>query len=184
MTLSLPSSGASMRYNLGHFRNTVSGCWSWGNTSKKTSPQWCLSLLNHSWFFSPNWSASIVPVKQVKFDLCGSGLLLITATADQTPQHLHIKGHVESWLPSETSEARPALLSIFLSSNLWQNSLLSSQYLKFPKLPKFPSPFTILPKTVWLCLSQQYPTPGTNLSSTLILVRVTIAAIKHHDQSN
>lgn len=31
---------------------TAAAFWPWGNTTQKTSPQWCWSLANHSWFSS------------------------------------------------------------------------------------------------------------------------------------
>jgi hypothetical protein len=41
------------------WNTAASVCWPWGNTSQKTSPQWCWSLLNYSWFFSSSWPDTI-----------------------------------------------------------------------------------------------------------------------------
>lgn len=103
-----------------------------GNTFQKISPQQCY-LLNHSWFFSPSWPD----------------------TTD--PSH---KWHSRGLLPFEMLWARlllSALLSIFLSSRLPQNRLLSSRYSM-----AFLSPCTVLPKITWSGLSQKHPTPGTS----------------------
>jgi hypothetical protein len=79
----LPSLGASMRYNLGHFCNTASLC------SQETHPKrFHLSdaslLLNTAKFLSTSYPASIVPVRQ-RLHFNGTCLLLVLADSSSPP---------------------------------------------------------------------------------------------------
>lgn len=63
----------------------------WGKHFQKNRSQWCWSLTTSSYFLSPSWPASAVPVKQ-RFHFGGAGLFITTessVTADQTPQILN-----------------------------------------------------------------------------------------------
>lgn len=122
-TLTRPSSAARISYNLSHFQNTVSVCWNWGNTSQKILPQWYCLLLNHCWFFSPSWWATIIPAKQ-SYHVSSSGILFITAnppTHKKNHKFLTQKDPIRYFLPSETSHHRlpsSTVTSKFLSPNL------------------------------------------------------------------
>jgi hypothetical protein len=50
---------ACMSCSLSPLCTTASVWWPWSNVSQKILPQWCWSLLNHSWFISLSQQAQV-----------------------------------------------------------------------------------------------------------------------------
>ena len=155
VALLLPSSAASMSYTPGPLWNTASGRQPQGNTSPKSSPQWCWSLVNHKWLFSSSWpdtkdSSYKLPRKKLAFlwvvtsqdsIICAVlSILIFQAPTEQSPNFKHSMAFV--------TQSSKVLLQF------------SQQH--------------------WWGLSQQY---STILVTVSFLVRVSIAVMKHNNQS-